>query len=710
MPIRIAMPIAHVTGVAAYGGFYTPAGDCIIRVSAYFNQSAPRCEGLKLERDPAGPAAVSANWNLFAFTDGFLSFRDNSLVLRLPLELLSPPAVLPYNSGQLFSALRPSGPQLRHVVYQYPAAPPVAAVETKLKTLLNDATHPMRTIIMVVPTVGAAPQTLAAYLTAAPGNVDLFLAQVMAGTAEMFVRAGEVIGNFETQSLELRFIDSCGNLVTNPAKPGGRPINPAFFLSLVRPIRNNATRLTMLTALSTAAPLHPLDFLLDSARVSAAGAAPDTAVVLVAGPPAKPLHLHVDVQDDAANVLATTGIPMRGLGQWHQSRNAANPFLTNAPVRWRLRGNLAEEDTNAAQYGHMVTQAVAGSEQRLPGGIDHDFPPDAVRTNRVQVYWTRYGAIFNVVAAFFEIPVELMLAIACAETSTGWWYDPVFANSLEASILRLEPLKVQPSVISSDPARIAILTNYMTMTGGIPGTGANPHFPILWSGESKVQAPNALTWNQLRDLINDFPKRVLVSPGIAQVLVGTAKGDLIWAEDFYGAGFIHTISISHNGVLVRADNLPDSLADIFKDWFAVSVDAAGNNTAVAGNVHAELTRIKRILHGLIASGAHIKWSYNSGASQDVDDGIQPYRICDFDLPTSFSGYNDNAMPFNAAAPTPVVADDTEGVTNNKWKRIYCLVYYDENYPRYAPQFYNAAATMFNAPGVVPLPSVRLWRG
>jgi hypothetical protein len=701
MPVRIAMPIAHVTGVAAYGGFYTQAGGCLIRVAAYFNQSTPRCEGIKLERDPAGPAAVSADWNLFAFTDGFLSFQDNSLVLRLPLELGNPPPVRPYNSGRLFGALRPRGPQLRHAVYQYPAAPPVAAVETKLKTLLNDATHPMRTIIMVVPTVGAAPQTLAAYITAAPGNVDLFLAQVMAGTAEMFVRAGEVIGNFETQSLELRFIDSCGNLVTKPAKPGGRPINPAFFLSLVRPSRNDADSLTMLTALPTAAPLHPLDFLLDSTRVLGAGAAADMAVVLGAGPPAKPLHLHIDVRDAAANVLATTGISMRGLGQWHQSRNAANPFLTNAPVRWRLRGNLAE-DTNATQYGHMVTQAVAERETRLPGGINHDFTPDAVRTNRVQVYWTRYGDIFNAVAAFFEIPVELMLAIACAETSTGWWYDPVFANSLEASILRLEPLKLQPGVISIDPARIAILTNYMNMTGGIGGGGANPSFPIVWSGGSAVKAPNALTWNQLRDLINDFPAHVLVSPGIAQVLVGTAQFDLAWAEDFYGTGFIHTISISHNGVLLSADDLPDSLADIFEDWFAVSVDSDGNNTNVAGNVHAELTRIKRTLHGLIASGAHIKWSYNHGTTASN-------RICDFDLPTSFSGYNDGASPVDAAAST-VVADDTPEVSDNKWKRIYCLLYNDKNYPQYAPQFYNAAATMFNAPGVVPLPSVRLWRG
>jgi hypothetical protein len=350
----------------------------------------------------------------------------------------------------------------------------------------------------------------------------------------------------------------------------------------------------------------------------------------------------------------------------------------------------------------MVTETVDGRQNRLPRGIDHDFTPDAVRTNRVQVYWSRYGEIFNAVAAFFEIPVELMLAIACAETSTGPWYNAVFANSLESSILRLEPLRLQPGVISTDPVKIAILTHYMNMTGGVGGGGANPTFPIPWNGASAVSAPNALTWSQLRDLINDFPGQVLVSPGISQVLVGTAEGGLTWAEDFYGAGFIHTISITHNGVVLTADNLPASLADIFKDWFAVSVDAAGNNTTVAANVHNELTRLKRTMHGLIASGAYIKWNYNHGTTE-------ANRICDFDLPTSFSGYNDGASPVGAAAET-AVANDTPTVSDNKWKRLYCLNYFDKNYPEYAPQFYNAAVTMFNAPGAVPVPSVRLWRG
>ncbi len=387
MPIRLAMPVAHVTGAAAYGAFYTPAGACIMQVAAYFDRGTPLCEGLRLERDPAGPAAVNTDWDLFAFTDGFLSVQNTSqLVLRLPLELKTPASVEKYNSGRSFGALRPEGPQLRHVVYVFPAAPPAAAVRPRLRTLLNEATHPMRTIVKVRPT-GQQPQQLGAYIAAAPGNLDLFLDSVMAGTAEMFVRAGEVIGNFETQSVELRFADSCANPATFPAEPGGRSLNPAYYLSLVRLAANNqggaAAHVTMLTELTAPVPnppttIHPLDFLLDMARVTAAGAPADVALVLGTTTSAKPLHIHVSVTAPGGQALATTGIPMRGLGTLHQSRNAANPFNTQAPVKWRLVGNLAA-DTTAADFGRMITEVVPDTRTSYPDRVRSITPSRRVR-------------------------------------------------------------------------------------------------------------------------------------------------------------------------------------------------------------------------------------------------------------------------------------------------------------------------------------------
>lgn len=705
MPIRLAMPIAHVTGASAYGPFYTQAGASIMRVAAYFNQGLPLCEGLRLERDPAGPAAVSANWDLFAFTDGFLSFQNTcQLVLRLPLELKSPAAVKPFNSGRLFGALRPEGPQLRHVVYYFPAVPPASAVETKLRSLLNDATHPMRTIVKVRPT-GQPPQTLGAYIAAAPGNLDLFLASVMAGTAEMFVRAGEVIGNFETQSIELRFIDSCANPVTFPAEPGGRSLNPAYYLSLVRLAANNqagaAGRVMMTTALSAPVPnppttTHPLDFLLDTARAAAAGAPADVALVLGTTTPAKPLHIHVNVTAPGGQMLATTGIPMRGLGNLHQSRNAANPFSTKAPVKWRLVGNLPA-DTTAADFGLMITEVVTGKANRLPGpgAFDHTFAPGVTQADRVDVYWTRYAAIFNAVATAYDIPIELLVAIACSETSTGAWYNATFANSHEMDIIRMEPLPRTPATITADAAKQALLNNYSAMTGGVGGNGANANIPVPWSGATAVKPANALTWDQLKDLMNDFPGDVRASPGIMQELVTAAKDDLAWTAAIYGAAFVSTISIMSGGVALTADAPPAGVNDIFKDWFGVSVDAMGANTTVAANVHAGLTQLKRAMHGIIAGGAHIKRSYNSGH-------IGSNRICDFDLPTVVSGYNDGAGTAKAAAA--VDSNDT------KWKKLFALIFFDKNYPQLSPRYYNAAVAKFNAVGVAPLPSIRIWKG
>src|SRR3712207_8322346 len=51
------------------------------------------------------------------------------------------------------------------------------------------------------------------------------------------------------------------------------------------------------------------------------------------------------------------------------------------------------------------------------------FAPAAVHTGRVDVYWSRYGQIFNAVADAFDMPVEVLIATACTETATGGWFN-----------------------------------------------------------------------------------------------------------------------------------------------------------------------------------------------------------------------------------------------------------------------------------------------
>lgn len=707
MPIRIAMPVAHITGAIDYGSYYSPAGDCLIRVADYFN--ANNCEGIHLERDPAAPATLAdETWDLYAFTNGFLSFQDNSLVLRLEHELVAGTNQQEvYRSGQLFRALRPKGPQLRHVVYRFGVAPGAAAVSDKIRIILQDATHPGRQIQRVLPPNAMTPVTLGNYLMADPANLDLIALRFMEGSIELFVRAGDVIGNFKDQSVQLRWIDSCGNPTTNPAPPGGRPLSPAYFLYLVRSA-TNANRVTMLTALVATQPdppttTHPLYFQLDPARLTAAGLNANLGVDLAATLPPPPLHLRVDVRNAADDDIAGYGIPMRGLGEWHESRNAANPFDTQAPVRWRLYGTQ-EGDTDANDFGRFITEVKAGRANRLPGpdAFDHQFTPEAIHTTRFQSFWDRYGAIFNVVAETYQMPVELIIATACSETSTGAWYNAAFANSHEMDIIRMEPLTSQPAAITADPVQQALLTDYMNLTGGVGGGGANANIPVPWNGAGLVRSTSPLTWNALRDLIETYHENaeVKVSPGVMQTLVGTAMGDLDWGELFYGAGYVHAISIVHDGVNLTADAPPASHDLLFSDWFGVSVDGAGANTTNAAAVHAELTKMKRAMHSIIAGTAHLKRMYNTvGGTLARPSNI----VTDFDLPTSFSGFNDGA-----GRADPATAASTDNV---KWQKLFTLIYYDKNYPKNAPCFYNAAVNYFNTTANLnPLPTIRLWRG
>src|SRR5689334_17813559 len=107
MPIAIAMPVAHVTGGPNYTSYYVAGTDPIFEITDYFNERVTAtaiCQGFRLNKSPAAPASTSAAlFNLYAFTQGFLSYQNPSLVLRLPREL-NARAVQQYNSGGQYMA------------------------------------------------------------------------------------------------------------------------------------------------------------------------------------------------------------------------------------------------------------------------------------------------------------------------------------------------------------------------------------------------------------------------------------------------------------------------------------------------------------------------------------------------------------------------------------------------------------------------------
>lgn len=704
MPMNIAMPVAHVTGAATYVDWYGSNNDCIFEVANYFNQGGAK--GINLRASAAGAGATNdALWNLYAFTDGFLSFRDNSLILRLPRELQAR-AVRAHNSGSQFASLRPRGPQLRHIVYAFSAAPDEASVETKIRAILNDAAHTGRTITRVyLPAAGT--QRLDAYLAAAPSNIDVVLEEFLFGVTEIFVRAGDVVGNFRPYAIDISFHDSCGSIspdtVTGvPIIIRGRPLNPSYYLYVVRSSANrNANRVTVLTNVGLT-PSHPLDHLFLAANIPATGNQ-NQSVDFTAAVPPKPLHVTVPVQTAGGDEIAGRGIAIGALGLWHESRNAVHPYATSAPVEWRNYG-VDAADTNENDLCRFMTRVKIGQSNVLPGGaaFDHAHTPAALHDGRVRTYWERYDRIFNAVADALELPCELLVSLACAETSTGAWFNSAFAASREMHVIRMEPLSRQPAAIEpTNAVRQGWLTAYMNITGGVNGVGANAYLPAPWHAASRVSAAHTLTWGELAELIRRYPDGVKVSPGVMQTLVGTASSDIAWARGFYGDAFLTALTFVHEptGVVLTADALPATNDLVFSEWFAVSVDAAGANTNT-DPIDGTLTQLKRAFHNIIAGACHVKRSYN----QATDSGRN--LICDFDLPTVTSGYNDGAVRFAAAT--------TASGTNERWKRLFALTFYDHSYPMNAPKFFNAAVSYFNsdftsATPAFAKPAVRLWK-
>jgi hypothetical protein len=349
----------------------------------------------------------------------------------------------------------------------------------------------------------------------------------------------------------------------------------------------------------------------------------------------------------------------------------------------------------------------AGQASRLPGtSFDHLFAPATVHDTRARGYWNRYGDIYNAVVRVFEIPCELLVAISCQETG-AWSDNPTDATrrDQETNVIRMEPLRKAVTAITSDPTHQSYLNLYLAMAGGVGGSGANANIPIPWNGGSALKSTTTLTWDQLTLLINTYPNDVLVSPGMMQTVIRNAQADLTWIAEIYGPTYITSINflVGTPPIRLTADALPVGQGPLFSRWLGLNVDATGATTTStsAAVVNANLTRMKRALHDIIAGAAHIKRNYNI-----VDTGRTGRlfnKITDFDWPTVASGHNDGA---NVLRPRDrSIPGDTDPI---KWAKLFHMLYNDKNYPSEGTRYFNAAINYFNA-GPAILPALRLWR-
>mgnify|MGYP000665181313 CR=1 FL=1 len=504
----------------------------------------------------------------------------------------------------------------------------------------------------------------------------------------------------------------------------GNPLNPSYFLYVVMNA-TNTTKVNFLTHMINSTDVsdtHPLLFLLGATNLPPA--ADHMVVDLLRTHPPAPLHVTRDVTMPILGVIAMKGLKLNALGEMHESRNSSKPRGTVAPVRWRNYGDDAA-DVIPDRIGTILSEVKAGATNRVPGGAVFDvlFTPSTSHSTKVTTYWSRYGVAFNAVAEAFEIPCELLVAVACKETSGGGWFDTVFANSHEMDTTRLEPLLViignaapvptdaqLSASVTSNAAHHGALNAYRAAAGyvlqrknrtfirkGGPN-GDNANIPVPWNGAANV-AP-MLTWTSLALLAGNYRVNVRISPGVMQTLVWTARADLGWIASIYGANYINSIQISINGVMLSVDSYAANLGTMFREWFGVTVDATGAVTTVAASKDENLTRMKRALHNIVAGAAHIKRNYNSAKLNRK--GKRYNIITDFDLPTVGSGYNDGADLYKTAA-APGVSDDA------KWRRLFAMKFNAGTYPERLTRFYNAAEEVFNSGMAAPLPSVRLWK-
>jgi len=684
---RMAMPIAHESGASLDYARYYREGTCIFQIQRFFNERWTEteneriCEGLNISISDANIDSDCAN--IYALTDGYLSYKSHSLVLRLPRELRTS---WEYNSGGHFLGLWPRGPQLRYVIYEFATEDNENNIKSKIGELLDINDHPMGNIQGVMLFLGESVifRSLRSFLSMHSSRKDEVLNKFMNGYMELFVRAGDPIGNFfEGEQVTIKFLDSCGSpnkeLVSEVLDPIGRPLNPSYFLFILLSSLNR-THIDLLTELQETSDYpHPLLHLLSSENIT------ETQyeymiLDLTQDHPPNPLHVTVPINENK-------GIRIGALSEWHESRNATNPYNTCAPIKWRIYGDL-EDDTNNSNIGKLIAQIK--DNNRIPSNLAEYFDSNTDSyLNHIRNYWSRYGALINAVADAMKVPCELILTIACKESAL-WWNTSLNASN-EMSVVRFETLDLTDEEWESmSEQNRTYMTNYRTMREG----RQNAVIPIPWDGDAEIVQGLSLTWDQLARIVNEYCRGVRISPGVMQTLVSTAREDLDFIKRVYGNNFLPSItadvSVNGNEFTLAVENPLDNdeqlltCGQLLTNWFAVSTS---NNAE---------TKMKRAFHGFTVGAAHIKRHYNCVKGLDN-------WITDFDPPTVASGYNDGAEILKGDECASQSDDD-----NVKWNKLFAMRFYG-NYPQEFSRYYNAAIEYFNEENPNPPPSVRLWR-
>ncbi|MFC6954752.1 hypothetical protein [Halorubellus litoreus] len=694
MSLHCATPIVHRTN-SNYGDYYDSQDNCYFELSNHFDTNG--CTGLCIGTNSSFSASdpQGSPTELYAVTSGYLSYRKptngpRKLVLRLPLELVQLSA---HNSGEQYLDLSPSGPNLRHVVYELDTQQSTdTVVRAYIGSLLQQTSHPVREWTRVfegedVPAraIGRTP-TVGEYLSNPPSSVSDPVGAVLDGFIdgefELLVTAGDPISSFDS-SVNIVFRDSSYTRNQDatddePNEPVGRPLNPSYFLyQLLGP---NATGTNPVVDLQTAvdrssnpslAQTHPLLTILTGQTAQQESYVP---LDLDADQPPPPRHRTITTSTNGG------ALAVGSLRNWHQSLHDPT---TTANAEWQIVADPAQSSDDMGKL--LVRDSASGND------IDVEYGSSGARRKSVEVYWNRYGELINAVAEAFRLPCESILAIACKESASLLWYDPNnFADSDEMNTVRLEPLDAGTAAtqrLLNDPNDGHYGQLYDNLTSS---NGANENIPVPWEGSQVIHATssgNNLTWDVLVRLINNYDA-VLASPGVTQTLVSTADGVLNWVDSMYGNDFVSNISatVDHDGnsVTLSVKN-PGNIQNTLEDWFGAIADANGNsppNPPYSAN--EELSKKQRAFHGFVIGGAYIRRTYNytTGGGQN--------RIVDYDPPTIASAYNDRLQPD----------------ANTRYGMVM-----HQNYVDHFPKYWNAAVDLFNQSGsnsIDPDPALRLW--
>jgi hypothetical protein len=485
MTVNFATPIAHQTNPN-----YSAFANAVV-IGRPFRQpliTAPAAggfaAGLELFLSSAGDVPL-----LFAWLDSTVTFvpatataPGDRLVLTVDPRVLTSPGTTTTLGSVTMLERKPKKLTFENVDR--------VAVQTALESVLNDAYvrshmpfaipsswHPsMRMMVTALP---AGPVTLRAYLDGhapAPATVTTLITDMLSGAptilSQLPVWAGEAVGR------------ASAYLATDPL-----PAAPPFPLGGPSDA-NRARRVTLVTEDTSGDVLDPtyyLHVLMRRMLLPPANRIVNTLTNTVVG--GNLVHPLVTVLPAlAASPVPFARAQVNGafrwsigniLGTWH-----GYPFPPTARV-------------SQAEWQYTATGTF---EARIAAsGTPIPLSPTAAHTNKVTSYWTTYSHVTNLIAIRLQVPVELIVALACNES----------LPNLSARSIRLEPLLQKQRTKLAASAHAALELDYdhvVGASGTVNSAVNNPNDSTQLSvtlAAARRFSANSLKARQLRLLVGD---------------------------------------------------------------------------------------------------------------------------------------------------------------------------------------------------------------